>query len=109
MRARPRRPRGHSHKDRQNLAAHIAIAEKIVADPTLVNIALNKLEARYRAGTIRHSVYIGWFVILELVELGELDTFVAKVSEVSPYMDRLRRRSPLLGLAQSGGISDESQ
>ena len=92
------RLRTDSPRDRQILALHVAAVEKLIADPSLANKALEKLERRYAAGLIKHSVYIGWFSILDLLIHHQVESFKLAVIADNAYMRRLRRKSPMIAL-----------
>ncbi|MDH2435651.1 hypothetical protein QCD60_24300 [Pokkaliibacter sp. MBI-7] len=93
----PRKPRiADENIDRQIRVLHQAMAEKLLAQPALVEQVLAKLEERYRAGLIRHGAYMTWFSLLDNIDNRE--QFLAGLLDDGFYMRKLRRRTPFVGI-----------
>lgn len=82
--------------DRQILAIHKAIVEKLIVTPELVTKSLAQVEQRYQEGRMRHGAYLTWFCLLENID--DHGEFRKGVLEDSPRMNKLRRRTPLVGI-----------
>ena len=82
--------------DKQILALHKAIAEKLLAEPELKQQVLSTLEQRYQAGQLRHSAYIHWFSLLD--QLNQPEVFLSELLSDSERMRKLRRRTIFVGI-----------
>ena len=82
--------------DRQIIAIHRAIAEKLLADHSLAVKVKEKLEKQREEKTIRYSHYINWISILELIDQPEV--FLQGMTEDTPYMRKIRRKTPFVGI-----------
>lgn len=85
--------------NRQIREVHEQIAKRIRRHPELISLAREKLQTRYDHKLIRHSSYINWISILEYED--DIDTLVELLCEDSPFMDKLRRKSPFVGLGSA--------
>lgn len=95
--------------DNQILQLHIAMAEKLLAEPWRVEAVRDKLEKRYQAGLIRHSGYIHWSSILDCID--QPDLFKQTLLDEGERMRKLRRRTILIGIlseAERNAIMSES-
>lgn len=86
--------------DRQILAIHIAIANKLLVDndgdKVLVNQVLESLELRREEGRMGYGEYLTWLSAMEVIE--QKDDFVNAICEDTPRMRKLRRRTPFVGV-----------
>ena len=82
--------------DKQILALHVAMVDKLLANPSLIEQVKEQLEQRNQAGRIRYSEYINWFSIIDLFEQPE--TFKKEVLQDTPFMRKCRRNTPLVGI-----------
>lgn len=82
--------------DKQILAIHRAIVFKVLNDPSLITQVEKILEQRRELGKLSYSAYLTWQCILETVDNNKL--FAESVLEDSPKMQRLRRRTPFVGI-----------
>lgn len=82
--------------DRQILAIHKAIAEKLLAEPDLCDEVSARLNQRLEMGKIRYGEYITWVSILEHIDDTEL--FLAAMLDDSFRMKKFRRRTPFSGI-----------
>lgn len=82
--------------DRQILAIHKAIVEKLIISPELVIKSIERVEHLYQEGRMRHGTYLTWFCLLENID--EHAEFRKGVLEDSPRMNKLRRQTPLVGI-----------
>jgi hypothetical protein len=82
--------------EQQLLALHSAIADKLIADPSLVPPLVEKLEQRYQAGLIKHYAYIRWSSLLDALD--DPAYFKTALLENSETMRRLRHKSLLTGI-----------
>lgn len=82
--------------DRQIIAIHQAIAEKLLADVALVEQIKNRLEAQREQGKIGYGQFINWYSILELID--QPSVFTKAMIEDTPKMRRLRRNTPFVGI-----------
>ena len=82
--------------DRQILAIHRAMVEKILADTSLVAGLTEKLEARREEGRMGYGEYITWLSLLENVD--DEVFFREGVLENTTRMRQLRRRTPFVGV-----------
>lgn len=82
--------------DRQILVLHQAIATKLLAEPALLEQVKAKLEERRDNGQLGYGAYLHWLSVLELYQQPEL--FCAGIIEDSPYLRKLRRRTPFVGI-----------
>ncbi|NTS78635.1 hypothetical protein HR060_17465 [Catenovulum sp. SM1970] len=107
--ARPKRQRNYRVKkgsildeniDRQIIAIHRAIAEKIWQQPVLAMQVRDKLEERYELGKIRYGAYLHWLSLLENLQAERVnkETFIFGLCEDSPTMRKWRRVTPFVGI-----------
>jgi hypothetical protein len=82
--------------DRQILVLHQAIANKLLAEPALLEQVKAKLEERRDNGQLGYGAYMHWVSVLELY--AEPEQFCAGITEDSPYLRKLRRRTPFVGI-----------
>ena len=82
--------------DSQILRLHSAMADKLLADPALVQQVKHTLEQRYQAGLLRHSGYIHWYSILDCIDQPAL--FRSALLDDGERMRKLRRRTVLVGI-----------
>ena len=82
--------------DKQILALHCAMADKLLAHPALLAQAQQTLEQRYQAGQLRHSAYIHWYAILDSIDTPAL--FREELLRDDDRMRKLRRRTVLVGI-----------
>lgn len=82
--------------DKQILAIHRAIVMKVLNDPSLITQVEKVLEERRALGKLSYSAYLTWQCILETVDDKKL--FAESVLEESPKMQRLRRKTPFIGI-----------
>lgn len=82
--------------DRQILVLHQAIAAKLLAEPDLLEQVRAKLEERRDNGQLGYGAYMHWVSVLQLY--AEPEQFCAGITEDSPYLRKLRRRTPFVGI-----------
>lgn len=82
--------------DAQILRLHSVMAEKVLADPTLLTRIRQTLEQRYQAKLLRHSSYIHWYSILDCIDNPEL--FKAALLDNGERMRKYRRRTIFTGV-----------
>lgn len=82
--------------DRQIIAIHRAIAEKLLAHLELAEQVKTRLEKQRDEKKIRYSHFINWYSILELIDQPEV--FMNAMTEDTPQMRRLRRKTPFVGI-----------
>lgn len=82
--------------DRQILVLHQAIATKLLTEPALLDKVRAKLEERRDNGQLGYGAYLHWVSVLELYSQPEL--FCQGITEDSPYLRKLRRRTPFVGI-----------
>lgn len=82
--------------DRQILAIHQAIVEKLIANKKLTEPLFDILEERKLAGKLGYGAYLTWFCLLENIE--DEKAFKQGVLEDTPRMRKLRRSTPLVGV-----------
>ena len=82
--------------DRQILAIHLAIVNKILAEPALGTQVFNTLDARRLEGKIGYGEYITWYSLLEIID--DPDSFKRGVLEYSGKMRKYRRRTPFINI-----------
>ena len=82
--------------DRQILALHKAMVEKLISVPELRDKVVNLIEERYQHGRLRHGAYLTWICLMENIE--DHDVFRNGVLEDSPRMNKLRRQTPFVGV-----------
>lgn len=85
--------RSHEWIDRRSLALHEAIADKIAAQPALLDVARSNLR---RWMTSTPSPALGEWA--ELLESGTLEALLAVLRSPSEDATRLRQSSPFAGL-----------
>ncbi|TLU64813.1 hypothetical protein FE810_10155 [Thalassotalea litorea] len=82
--------------DRQVLALHVAITEKMLRQIELVPQVRQTLEKRRELGRIGYGAYITWDSILDIIE--HPNDFRAAMLENTPKMRRLRRKTPFVNI-----------
>ncbi|TKB47539.1 hypothetical protein [Thalassotalea mangrovi] len=82
--------------DRQVLAIHRAIAEKMLRQPELVAQVRQTILKRQEQGRIRYGEYITWDSILDIIDYP--DDFRNAMLEDSPKMHRMRRKTPFVNI-----------
>ncbi|TRY29947.1 hypothetical protein [Aliiglaciecola sp. M165] len=82
--------------DANLLAIHKRIAEKLAAEPHLVDLAAEKLEQRFAAGMVYRSVYLNWWGLIEMKN--DMPSLIKQLCEDSEMMNKLRRHSPFVGI-----------
>jgi hypothetical protein len=82
--------------DRQILVLHQAIANKLLTEPALLEQVKAKLEERRDYGQLGYGAYMHWVSVLELYQQPE--QFRQGITEDSPYLRKLRRRTPFVGI-----------
>lgn len=86
--------------DRQILAIHMAIANKLLVDnqgdKALVNTVFERLEQRREEGRMGYGEYLTWLSAMALIE--RKSDFVAAICEDTPRMRKFRRRTPFVGV-----------
>jgi hypothetical protein len=82
--------------DRQILVLHQAMAEKVLACPQMQTKVIATIERRYANGQLRHGGYLLWSCLLENIDDGQ--AFLAGVLADTPQMQKLRRRTPFIGI-----------
>lgn len=99
--------------DKQILAIHCAMAEKILKQPQLKHQVFVTLEQRLEDGRLRHGEFITWCSILELIKVKEApvpkdqaDDFRRFLLENTQTMRKLRRKTPLTGILTETERSD---
>lgn len=86
--------------DRQILAIHKAIGEKLIKDHAqggqLLEQVQQKIEQRYQEGRMHYGEYITWNSAIEQVDSPEI--FLAALLEDTPKLRKWRRRTPFVGV-----------
>jgi len=82
--------------DRQILVLHQAMAEKVLVCPQLQTEVIATIERRYANGQLRHGGYLLWSCLLENID--DKQAFLAGVLADTPQMQKLRRRTPFIGI-----------
>lgn len=82
--------------DRQILVLHQAMVAKVLAFPELQAKVVATIETRYANGQLRHGGYLLWSCLLENIE--DEQAFLAGVLADTPQMQKLRRRTPFIGI-----------
>lgn len=82
--------------DQQILLLHQAMAEKLLANPHLVEQVLATLNQRYNQGTMRYGAFITWQSLLECID--DRSRFLSAVLDNSPTMQKYRRKTPFVGI-----------
>lgn len=82
--------------DRQITVIHRAIAEKLIANPELVEQVRDKLVSRREQGKLSYGQFITCFSMLELIDKPE--EFIQHMTEDSLQMRKLRRKTPFVGI-----------
>lgn len=82
--------------DKQILAIHAAMVEKLLRHPELHQHVFDTLEQRLEAGKLRYGGYMTWFSLMDNIEDAAL--FRNGVLEDSPRMKKLRRSTPFVGI-----------
>lgn len=82
--------------DRQILAIHRVMVEKLIAVPELRHKVIKTIEERYEQGRLRHGAYLTWICLMDNID--DHQTFRNGVLEDSPRMNKLRRQTPFVGV-----------
>ena len=82
--------------DRQILAIHKAMVEKLIAVPELRSHVVDTIEDRYKQGRLRHGAYLTWICLMDNIE--DHQTFREGVLADTPRMNKLRRQTPFVGV-----------
>lgn len=82
--------------DKQILAIHRAMVEKVLATPELIDDLKQRLKDKRDNGEISYSEFITWYSVMELSD--EPEVFRSGVLEDSKQMRRLRRKTPFVGI-----------
>lgn len=82
--------------DRQILVLHRAMGEKLLACPELQNNVIETIERRYANGQLRHGAYVIWSCLMETIN--DEQVFLANLLADTPQMQKLRRRTPFIGV-----------
>jgi hypothetical protein len=82
--------------DRQIVAIHRAIAQKVLANPELATDVLARLEIWKETGRIRYGGYIAWASILDMLDQPQI--FIGAMTEFTQQMRKLRRQTPFIGI-----------
>ena len=82
--------------DKQILALHSAMADKLLAHPVYIDSVRATLERRYQAGQLRHSAYIHWHCVLDCIN--EPTLFRQALLCDDERMRKLRRRTIMVGI-----------
>ena len=89
-------PQGHERIDRRSLALHQAVAAKLRAQPSLIDIARENLN-RWAATAGRSAPYLDeWRRILD----GPLDDVLRLIEQEGERMNALRQCSPFAGVLE---------
>ncbi|MCV2883815.1 hypothetical protein OE749_03755 [Aestuariibacter sp. AA17] len=86
----------HENIDRQIRVLHHAMGKKILASPELQQQVIQKIEERYQMGKLRHGHYLTWLTLMEATDDASL--FMTTLLDDSPYMRKLRRFTPFVGV-----------
>lgn len=82
--------------DRQILAIHKVMVEKLIAVPELRHKVIKTIEERYEQGRLRHGAYLTWICLMDNID--DHQTFRNGVLEDTPRMNKLRRQTPFVGV-----------
>ncbi|WP_286232678.1 hypothetical protein [Thalassotalea sediminis] len=82
--------------DRQITAIHKVIADKLLANLSLAEQVKSRLETQRNEGKISYGHFINWYSILELID--QPSVFIQAMTEDTPKMRKLRRRTPFVGI-----------
>ena len=82
--------------DRQVLAIHVAMVEKLLKHPELHQQIFDTLENRLALGKLRYGAYMTWFSLMDNIH--DEHMFRSGVLENSPRMKKLRRTTPFTGV-----------
>lgn len=85
--------RGHRRAEERSIALHRAVAERLAADPSLVELGRARLERWATSGAMHPTVAAAWREILRL----PLDELCARLVDRSQAMIDLRQSSPFAG------------
>lgn len=86
----------HSFIDQQIVILHKAMAEKLYAQPALVEKVKTTLQQRFENGTLRYGAFLTWQCILEQID--DKDAFLDAILQDSELMRKYRRRTPFVGI-----------
>ncbi len=95
MYARPKRQK-QADIDRHITQIHAAMADKLIAQPTLVEQAYDVLEQRYSGGMMRYGSYLLWHGILESIDDPQLFRSLLLADDMRTAS--LRRQTILVGI-----------
>jgi hypothetical protein len=82
--------------DQQIVILHKAMAEKLYAQPALIEQVKVTLQQRFENGTLRYGAFLTWQCILE--QISNRDAFLSAVLEDSELMRKYRRKTPFVGI-----------
>jgi hypothetical protein len=82
--------------DQQIVILHKAMAEKLYAQPALIEQVKVTLQQRFENGTLRYGAFLTWQCILE--QISDRDAFLSAVLEDSELMRKYRRKTPFVGI-----------
>jgi hypothetical protein len=88
--------RGHQRIDRRSLALHRAIAEKLRADPALIQIAHDNLDRWSAKGGRSQPYWDAWRAILKR----PLPVILELLEEESERMTAMRQATPFAGVLE---------
>ena len=98
--SKPSRSRANSlhydNVDLQILLLHQAMAKKLIAHPHLRTTVIETIEQRYASGQLRHGGYLIWSCLME--DIDDHQAFLLGVLAQTPQMQKLRRRTPFVGI-----------
>jgi hypothetical protein len=86
--------RGHQRIDQRSLATHRAIAEKLRADPALIEVARGNLDRWSRENWRSQPYWDAWREILNR----PIEDILAALVEESERMTALRQTTPFAGI-----------
>ena len=86
--------RGHLRIDQRSLAMHRAIADKLRANPALLQIARDNLKRRSLANSRSQPYWDAWQALLDQ----PLEVLLAVLVEESERMTTMRQTSPFAGV-----------
>lgn len=93
----------HARLDERSIALHALVAEKLLADPSLMSVAKENLRRWQKANGSPSLALIEWEQILS----GQIDQVAQFLSERTEKAVRLRQSSPFAGIlseAERGAI-----
>lgn len=82
--------------DRQILALHKAMVEKLINFPELRKNVISVIEERHENGRLRYGAYLTWSCLMDNIDDHQM--FRDGVLEDTPRMNKLRRQTPFVGV-----------